>query len=455
MGRSGSYYDDFQQYGRRGQYDYRRYLPTHRETDEERAARKAQERRAYEERYGRRDEQHDSSRRGDDSHKRKTYDDRGKSHDIGDPSKRARLDEKTASATLEKAAALTSLKIPSKSPALEGADIQTLLGRPSYQVERGPPTLQSRFPHWCLKGVRFDLDLVPIDKEAMLRNLDTVKLDIERMSGWQKLVDELQRVNRANLEAMLTMENDKSEWQKILDQHNTEMKNIAEYNEKLEAEVEKLKHELATSSTSYTQKEEVLQKQVRDAHAAQRYVETRLEATQKTVEKYRADFVELREKANSQDLEIMRLKAQLSKTEKERDEAMAGKKAAEQSHEETKANISSTLFDFYVQSVLGRGSLAFLGPKYEITLAEVWEAVMDMLKGAGYSEDELEAHYFDDETRAALARGKEQLVKVRAETMGGEHPEKEAPLIAPVPPSTSADIDIIGSSSHSPSRLKS
>ena len=60
--------------------------------------------------------------------------------------------------------------------------------------------------------MRFDLDLVPIDKQAMLRNLDAVKLDIERMSGWQKLVDELQRVNRANVEAMLAMKNDKSEW---------------------------------------------------------------------------------------------------------------------------------------------------------------------------------------------------------------------------------------------------
>ena len=59
---------------------------------------------------------------------------------------------------------------------------------------------------------------------------------------------------------MLTMENDKSEWQKTLDQHDAEMKSIAAYNEKLEAEVEKLKEELATSSTSYSQKEEVLQK---------------------------------------------------------------------------------------------------------------------------------------------------------------------------------------------------
>jgi len=68
--------------------------------------------------------------------------------------------------------------------------------------------LESRFPKWCLRGVRFDLDLVPIDKDVMLKNLDVVKYDIERMHNWQKLVNELQRVNRYNQEAMLTMEND-------------------------------------------------------------------------------------------------------------------------------------------------------------------------------------------------------------------------------------------------------
>ena len=101
MGRSGSYYDDFQRYGRRSQYDYRRYLPVHRETDEERAARKAQERRAQEEHYERkeREEHHDSSQRGDDSHKRKSHDDRGKSHIVEDPSKRARHGERQASTT--------------------------------------------------------------------------------------------------------------------------------------------------------------------------------------------------------------------------------------------------------------------------------------------------------------------------------------------------------------------
>ena len=144
------------------------------------------------------------------------------------------------------------------------------------------------------------------------------------------------------------------------------------------------------------------------------------------------------------------LKARLSKVEKERDEAVAGQVAAEESHEATKATISSTLFDFYIHSVLGRGSLSFLGPKYEITLAEVWEAAIDMLGGAGYDEAELEAHYFDDETRAALARGKEQLAKVRAGSTEEEHSRKEAPLTAPVHTLISADIDIIGSSSHSP-----
>ena len=198
MRRSGSYYDDFKQYGKRGQYDYRRYLPTYRETDEERAARKAQERRSYEERYGRGDERYDSSHREGDSHKRKSHDDRGKSHMADDPSKRAKVSEQSVPAISEK----TTAHIPSQSPAPSRTDIETIINRPSYQVGPGPATLQSRFPQWCLKGVRFDLDLVPIDKPAMLRNLDAVRLDIERMSSWQKLVDELQRVNRANLEAI-------------------------------------------------------------------------------------------------------------------------------------------------------------------------------------------------------------------------------------------------------------
>ena len=62
MTRGRSYYQDFQRYGGRGQYDYRRYFPSYRESDEERAARKARERRDAEERHDRRDrdEHHDS-----------------------------------------------------------------------------------------------------------------------------------------------------------------------------------------------------------------------------------------------------------------------------------------------------------------------------------------------------------------------------------------------------------
>ena len=94
MGRSGSYYDDFQRYGRRSQYDYRRYLPSYRESDEERAIRKADERRAYEERHRREQERHDPPHRDDDIQKRKTHDERGKGHMDDSSSKRAKLMKK-------------------------------------------------------------------------------------------------------------------------------------------------------------------------------------------------------------------------------------------------------------------------------------------------------------------------------------------------------------------------
>ena len=71
------------------------------------------------------------------------------------------------------------------------------------------------------------------------------------------------------------------------------MRSITTYNEELEAKVWELKQELGTSSTTYTQKEEVLQKQVRDAHAAQRHAEAQLEAEQKTAGRYRAEVTEL------------------------------------------------------------------------------------------------------------------------------------------------------------------
>ena len=90
------------------------------------------------------------------------------------------------------------MNIPSSSPAPKEAELQAILKRPPYTIPKAPSLLESRFPKWCLKGVRFDLDLVTIDKDAMLQNLDAVKQDIERMHNWQKLVDELEQVNRYN-----------------------------------------------------------------------------------------------------------------------------------------------------------------------------------------------------------------------------------------------------------------
>ena len=87
MGRRGLYYDDFQRYARHDFYDPMCHLPAPRETDEERATRKARERQAYKERYGGRDDRHDSYQRDDESHKRKSHDDKGKSHIAEDSSK--------------------------------------------------------------------------------------------------------------------------------------------------------------------------------------------------------------------------------------------------------------------------------------------------------------------------------------------------------------------------------
>ena len=58
-------------------------------------------------------------------------------------------------------------------------------------------------------------------------------------------------------------------------------------------------------------------------------------------------------------------------------------------------------------------------------------------------------HYLDDDACAALGRGKEQLAKERAEMAEGEH-LGNATSTDPVQPSVSADVDIVGSSSHSP-----
>ena len=114
----------------------------------------------------------------------------------------------------------------------------------------------------------------------------------------------------------------------------------------------------------------------------------------------------------------------MAKAEQERDRALAEKAAAELSHENTKAEVNSNLFEFYVHSIMGRDSLSFLGPKYETTLAEVWERILEMTEDGGYSEEELMSHFLDDEVRVALARGKEKLAKERAVASGTEPSDK-------------------------------
>lgn len=152
-------------------------------------------------------DRHDQSRRDEDSRKRKSEESKHRSHEAEDSGKRSKVSQQSTS---DEPASSVPVNIPSGSPALPKTDLQTILKRPPYTIPKAPTMLETRFPKWCLRGVRFDLYLVPIDKDAMLNNLHAVKQDIERMHNWQRLVDELQRVNWYNQEAMLTMENDKS-----------------------------------------------------------------------------------------------------------------------------------------------------------------------------------------------------------------------------------------------------
>jgi len=72
---------------------------------------------------------------------------------------------------------------------------------------------------------------------------------------------------------------------------------------------------------------------------------------------------------------------------------------------------------------VGKGSLSFLGPKYEVTLAEVWERILDETKDSKYSEEELMVHFLNEDERIALASGKEKLAIERAALSGTELPE--------------------------------
>lgn len=239
MGRS--YYDDFNRYGGKGSsHSYRGYLPP-RETTEERDVRRAREDREYSERESKRShdraDRHDQSRRDEDSKKRKSEESKHRSHEAGDSGKRSKISQQSTS---DEPASSVPVNIPSDSPAPRKTDIQTILKRPSYTIPKAPTMLESQFPKWRLRRVRFDIDLVPIDKDAMLRNLDVVKQDIDRIHNWQRLVDELQRVNPYNQEVMLTMENDKAEWEKTLKERDDEISSIVTYNEELENKLKAL-----------------------------------------------------------------------------------------------------------------------------------------------------------------------------------------------------------------------
>jgi len=155
---------------------------------------------------------------------------------------------------------------------------------------------------------------------------------------------------------------------KILKELDDEIRSIAAYNEQLQNKIKALENDLVTSSNFHKQREEFLQNQMKDAHAAQAAAEDKLIVQQRLTETYRNDVIQLCERASTQTAEISILQAKLARSEQERDRALAEKAAAELSHEKIKAEINSDLFEFYVHNVMGRGSLSFLGPKYETTL---------------------------------------------------------------------------------------
>jgi len=93
---------------------------------------------------------------------------------------------------------------------------------------------------------------------------------------------------------------------------------------------------------------------------------------------------------------------------------------------------------------MGRGSLSFLGPKYPITLAEVWEAIITELRENGYddSEESAEIFYLDDSARAALAEGKVQLAAERAKTAEIGSSSQQQVVPDPIPAATKTNVDI-------------
>jgi len=94
---------------------------------------------------------------------------------------------------------------------------------------------------------------------------------------------------------------------------------------------------------------------------------------------------------------------------------------------------------------MGRGSLSFLGPKYETTLAEVWERILEETRDGGYSEEELMVHFLDNDARVALASGKYKLAKERVALSGTELLDKLV-VHDPTASASSTNINVVPSS---------
>jgi len=76
---------------------------------------------------------------------------------------------------------------------------------------------------------------------------------------------------------------------KILKERDDEISNIANYNEQLQNKIKALEDDLVTSSNLHKQREEFLQNQVKDAHAAQAATEDKLLVEQRLTDTYRND----------------------------------------------------------------------------------------------------------------------------------------------------------------------
>ena len=147
--------------------------PPRQETPEEREYRKSREERAYRERKDR--ERQEQERQEYESLKRKSEADKNRE---GGTSKRSKPDDKTSSST-QIPLKTAEIDVTTEGPALKKPDIHSIIQRPPYSLIQGPARLQSRFPDWCFRGVRFDLDVEPIKKDEMLQHLEVIKKDID------------------------------------------------------------------------------------------------------------------------------------------------------------------------------------------------------------------------------------------------------------------------------------